>query len=139
MSLLAGSSALDAGDPSLAGTPDQRGVIRSGGVNIGAFQASATYFVITAPATANPGEAFDVTVAVYDSFGQLAVGYTGTITFSTSDQDPGVTLPPDYAFGVGDGGAVTFSAGVTLFTPGDQTLTVTDRDSGITDSTVVTL
>jgi predicted outer membrane repeat protein len=136
---LGGSPALNMGDPTLAGTPDQRGVVRSGGVNIGAFQASAASFVVTAPDTATAGVAFDISVAVVDIFGQLAVGYTGTITFSTTDPDPGVVLPPDYTFQASDGGVVAFAAGVTLFTSGDQTLTVTDTGSGITGSTVVTL
>jgi hypothetical protein len=76
-------------------------------------------------------------VTTVDIFGQTAVGYTGTITFSTSDSDPRVVLPPDSTFQLGDGGMTTFPAGVTLFTPGEQTLTVTDPDSGITGSTVV--
>jgi hypothetical protein len=139
MALEPGSPALDAGDPDLAGTLDQRGVPRTGGVNIGAFQASAAAFVVSAPATATAGVPFDVSVLVVDIFGQAAVGYTGTISFSSSDPDPNVMLPPDYTFQPSDGGVVTFSAGVTLFTPGNQTLTVTDPDSGITGSTVVTL
>jgi hypothetical protein len=67
-------------------------------------------------------------VTVYDEFGQQAVDYTGTVTFGTTDPDPGVVLPPDTTF-----------QGVTLFTPGAQTLTVTDLSSGITGNTVVTL
>jgi hypothetical protein len=137
--LLAGSPALNAGDPGQLGTADQRGAVRSGRVNIGAFQASAASFVVSAPASATTGVPFDVSVAVYDSFGQLAVGYTGTIHFSSTDGDPGVVLPPDYTFQLSDGGVVTFSAGVTLYSPGAQTLTATDLDSGIAGSTVVTL
>jgi hypothetical protein len=137
--LLPGSPALNAGDPAFLESPDQRGVTRTGGINIGAFQASASAFVITAPATVTAGVPFDVTVLVLDQFGQLAVGYTGTISFSTSDQDPGVVLPPDYTFQASDGGVVTFSSGVTLITPGQQTLTVTDLDNGITNSTSVAL
>jgi hypothetical protein len=137
--LLAGSPALNAGDPAQLGTADQRGAVRTGGVNIGAFQASAASFVLTAPGTAISGVAFDVGVAVYDAFGQRAVGYTGTVHFSTSDNDPGVVLPADYTFGPGDAGMVTFAGGVTLVTPGNQTLTVTDLASGITFSVVVTL
>jgi hypothetical protein len=139
MPLLAGSPALDAGDPAQAGTPDQRGLARTGGVNIGAFQASAAYFVLTAPANVQPGVPFDLSVAVYDALGQRAVGYTGTLHFSTTDPDPNVVLPPDYTFQISDGGVVTFSAGVTLFSAGDQILTATDPDSGISGSTVVTL
>jgi hypothetical protein len=56
---LAGSPALNAGDPAQLGGADQRGVVRSGGVNIGAYQASASSFVLTAPATVTAGTAFD--------------------------------------------------------------------------------
>jgi hypothetical protein len=239
--LLAGSPALDIGDPSQAGTADQRAVIRTGGVNIGAFQASAAYLVVSAPETATAGVPFDVMVSAVDPDGQPAVGYTGsitfssadpagailpsdytfsladggshpfvgqtilytagiqdvtvndvandlsgttnvnvvagsavafvltppsnavagtpfdlivtavdaygntdtnytgTVTFSTSDPDPGVVLPSDYTFQSSDGGVVTFAGGVTLFTPGQQTVTVTDLESGISGSAVVTL
>jgi hypothetical protein len=137
--LLAGSPALNAGDPSQLGSADQRGAIRSRGVNIGAFQASAASFVVSAPASVSSGVPFDVSVAVYDAFGQLAVGYSGTIHFSSTDGDPNVVLPADYTFGVSDGGSVTFSGGVTLITPGSQTLTATDLSGGISGSIIVTL
>jgi hypothetical protein len=239
--LLSGSPALAAGDPSLDGTPDQRGAIRAGGVTIGAFQASAAAVVVTAPNSATAGVPFDLLVTVLDQFGHPAVGYTGTVSFTsadphgatmpgdytftpadagshrlagqaalytagpwdvsaadaagglsgsapvnvlpgeavgfvvigpeqavsgtpfdltvvavdaygntatgyagtvqftTTDGDPGVVLPADYTFGPGDAGVVTFSAGVTLVTTGDQTLTVTDLESGITGSALVTL
>jgi hypothetical protein len=108
-------------------------------VNIGAFQTSASVIVVTAPASATAGMPFDVSVVVVDSFGQLAVGYSGTVHFSTTDGDPGVVLPADYTFGPSDGGMATFRGGVTLITPGSQTLTATDVNSGLTGSTVVTL
>jgi hypothetical protein len=114
-------------------------VARSGGVNIGAFQASASVIVLTAPGTATAGVPFDISVAVVDIFGQAAVGYTGTVHFSTTDPDPGVVLPADYTFGPADGGMATFSGGVTLVTPGSQTLTATDLTSGIAGSTAVIL
>jgi hypothetical protein len=90
MALLAGSPALNAGEPAQLGVPDQRGVIRTGGVNIGAYQASATAFLVNAPDTVQPGVPFDVTVTAVDPFNQVAVGYTGTVTFNTNDPDPGV-------------------------------------------------
>jgi parallel beta-helix repeat protein len=130
MALLAGSPALNAGDASELGNPDQRGVVRSGGVNIGAYQASASAFLLTAPDTVSSGVPFDVTVTAVDPFGQVAVGYTGTVTFSTSDIDPEIVLPADYIFTADDGGSHTFSdtglGEVTLVTPGEQTLTVAD-------------
>jgi hypothetical protein len=139
MALLAGSPALNAGDPTQLGIADQRGVVRSGGVNIGAYQASAATFVLTAPATAMAGIPFDVIVTAADPFGQVALGYTGTVTFSTSDPDPGVVLPADYVFQASDGGSHTFPAGVTLVTPGTEAVTVTDTVSGITGSVTVPL
>jgi hypothetical protein len=139
MPLLLGSTALNAGDPSLAGTPDQRGAVRTGGVTIGAFQASAASLVVSAQDSASSGMPFDVGVAVVDIFGQAAVGYTGTIHFTTTDSDSNVVLPLDYTFGTADGGSVTFAGGVTLVTSGPQTLTATDLASGLTSSVAVTL
>jgi hypothetical protein len=137
--LLAGSPVLGAGDPGQLGVADQRGAVRTGGVNIGAFQASAATLVLTAPASASSGVPFDVTVAVLDQFGQAAVGYAGTLHFSTTDGDPNVVLPTDYTFGAADAGTVTFAGGVTLITSGPQTLTVSDLGSGLSTSVTVTL
>jgi hypothetical protein len=144
MALGAGSPALNAGNPAQLGVADQRGVVRTGGVNIGAYQASATAFLVSAPDTVQAGVPFDVTVTAVDPFGQVAVGYTGTVTFSTSDPDPGIVLPADYTFTLDDGGSHTFTdtglGETTLITLGDQTLTVMDTaDNTITGSTTVTV
>jgi hypothetical protein len=140
MALLAGSPALNAGDPAQLGVADQRGVARRGGVNIGAYQASASAFVLTAPATATAGTPFDLTVKAVDPFGQTALGYTGTVTFSTTDPDPRVILPADYVFMAADQGQHTFSGGATLYTTGGQTIRVTDTlDKTLTGSVTVTL
>jgi hypothetical protein len=140
MALLPGSPALSAGDPAQLGVADQRGVVRRGGVNIGAYQASASAFVLSAPGTVQAGVPFDVTVTAVDPYGQVALGYAGRVTFSTTDSDPGVVLPPDYTFTSDDNGSVTFSGGFTLVTPGDQTLTATDTaDSTITGNVTVTV
>jgi hypothetical protein len=140
MALLAGSPALNAGDPSQLGVADQRGVLRTGAVNIGAYQASASAFVLSAPDTVDPGAPFDLTVAAVDPFGQPAYGYTGTVTFATTDPDPGVVLPADYAFTPADQGTHTFSGGVTLVTPGDQVVSATDTtDNTIAGSATVTV
>jgi hypothetical protein len=138
--LASGSPALDAGDPAELGTADQRGVFRSGGVNIGAYQASASRLVLTAPDTVASGVPFDLSVAAVDPFGQAAVGYTGTVTFSSSDNDPAVVLPPHYTFTLADAGTVVFLGGVTLITEGDQTITATDTSDGtITGTATVTV
>jgi hypothetical protein len=139
MALLPGSPALNAGDPAQAGVADQRGVVRSGGVNMGAFQASASAFVLSAPDSVSAGMPFDLTVTAVDAFGQVAVGYTGTVTFSTTDPDPAVVLPADYLISATDGGSHTFSGGFTLITPGQQTLTVADPDGGLSASLTLTV
>jgi hypothetical protein len=142
LALLPGSPALNAGDPEELGSPDQRGVVRAGGVNIGAYQASATAFLVTAPRRVQSGVPFDVTVTAVDPFGQVAVGYTGTVTFSTTDPDPAVVLPADYTFTLDDGGMHTFSntglGETTLLTLRRQTITVADTaDSAITGQVTV--
>jgi hypothetical protein len=139
MALLPGSPALDTGDPAQLGTADQRGVTRAGGVNIGAYQASASAFVLTAPGTVAAGTPFDVTVQAVDIFGQAALGYQGTVTFTTSDADPAVVLPTDYLFTAADQGTHTFGGGFTLVTPGDQTLTASDLAGGFSASLTVTV
>ena len=44
------------------------------------------------------GTAFDLTVTAYDAWGNVATGYTGTITFTSSDPDLGLILPADFTF-----------------------------------------
>jgi hypothetical protein len=123
MALLPGSPALNAGDPTQLGTPDQRSVVRTGGVNIGAYQASATAFVLSAPASTLAGMPFTLTVTAVDAFGQVAIGYGGTIHCRSSD--PAAKLPADYTFTVGDNGVHVF-VGLVLRTKGRQSLTATD-------------
>jgi hypothetical protein len=140
--LLPGSPALNAGDPDERGSLDQRGVVRTGDVNIGAFQASATALLLSAPAKVRAGVPFDLTVTAVDPFGQLAAGYTGAVTFSTTDPDSGVVLPADYAFTAADAGVHTFSdtglGETTLLTRGHQSIAVMDTaDGSITGSATV--
>jgi hypothetical protein len=137
--LLAGSPALNTGNPSQVGVADQRGVVRAGGVNIGAYQASASTFVLTVPDTVAAGTPFDGTVQAVDAFGQVAFGYTGTVTFRVTDPDPAVVLPPDYTFTAGDQGRHTFSGGFTLITPGMWTLTVADLANGLSKDVMLTV
>jgi hypothetical protein len=101
--------------------------------------APAVAFQVLAPAAADPGLPFDVTVVAVDPYGNIDTNYTGTIHFDTSDGDPGVVLPDDYTFQPGDAGQVIFAGGVTLVTPGDQMLTVMDTESGISGSATVSV
>ncbi len=132
-----GATLYTAGTWDVTATDTTSGITGSAFVNV--IAASASAFQVLAPATVAPGTPFDVTVLAVDAYGNTDTNYQGTITFSTSDPDPGVVLPPDYTFRPSDQGTVTFASGVTLMTPGDQTLTATDPDSGIMGTTSVTV
>ena len=78
---------------------------------------------------ATAGTAFSVTVTVLDPYGNTAIGYRGTVHF-TSRQLPQAVLPANYTFTSADGGVHTFTNGVTLKTTGARTVTATDKATG---------
>ncbi|HEX3224465.1 MAG TPA: invasin domain 3-containing protein [Gaiellaceae bacterium] len=90
--------------------------------------ASATELEISAPASATAGSAFDVTVTAKDSFGNVAVGYTGTVHFTGGGS--GAVLPSNYTFTGADNGVHTFTNGATLTQAGNRTITATDTVTG---------
>ncbi len=112
---------------------------QTGSDSVTVTAAAAVAFQVVAPASASSGMPFDVTVIAVDPYGNTDTNYQGTVTFSSSDTDPGVILPADYTFQASDAGMATFPGGVTLITVGDQTITATDVDSGITGSATVTV
>ena len=83
--------------------------------------AAASLTVTGFPAT-TAGVAQTFAVTLRDAFGNVATGYTGTVTFSSSD--PIASLPANYAFTAADAGVHTFSA--VLKRAGTQFLQVTD-------------
>ena len=99
--------------------------------------APASQLLITAPATAVTGTPFDVTLTALDPYSNVDMNYGGTVTWTSSDTDPGLLLPADYTFQPTDNGMVTFSGGVTLITLGNQSITATDTVSGITGTATV--
>jgi autotransporter-associated beta strand protein len=125
-------TATDTSDDTVTGTQD--GIVVA--------PASATALVVTAPATVSTGIPFNVTVTAVDPFGNTDTNYQGTVTFSTSDPDPGVILPADYTFTLDDGGVHTLTdtglGETTLVTPGAQTITASDTsDNTITGNALV--
>ncbi len=96
------------------------------GVTLGAID----HFTVTDavdPVAAGAGSLF--TVNAYDSDNNLKTDYTGTVNFSSSDEEAGI-YPTSYAFQVGDHGSATFSGenGVIFYTAGEQSLTATDSE-----------
>ena len=85
-------------------------------------------------ASTNFGTAFSITVTALDAYGNVAIGYRGTVHFSSSDSKG--TMPNNYAFTSSDSGVHTFT--VTLRTLGIQTVTATDTvTNSITGNTTV--
>ncbi len=94
------------------------------GVGIGFLQygqvaGPADHYLIVAPASADQGTPFNITVSIYDSVGIIVTGYTGTVAFSSSD--PIANLPGNSTLTSGTG---IFS--VTLEAGGLTTITATD-------------
>jgi plastocyanin len=109
----------------------------TGSAVVAVVAAPASQLLITAPATAVTGTLFDVTLTALDPYSNVDMNYGGTVTWTSSDTDPGVLLPADYTFQPTDNGMVTFSGGVTLITLGNQSITATDTVSGITGTAAV--
>jgi hypothetical protein len=71
------------------------------------------------------GVAHSFTVTLYDPYGNVATGYTGTVHFTSSDAS--AQLPGDYKFVAADAGSHSFSA--NLMAAGTQSITATDTAS----------
>jgi sugar lactone lactonase YvrE len=110
-----------------------------GSVTVVVTPVAANHFVITAPSTVVSGMPFDVTFTAVDPYGNTDINYQGTVTFATTDSDPGVLLPANYTFQSSDGGTHTIPAGATLITLGNQALIVTDTVHGTSGSAVITV
>ena len=112
-----------AGTQSITATDTNTSSITGTELGISVRAAAATSLTITGfPASETAGAAEYFTVAAFDVYGNLATGYLGTVTFSSSDAQ--AVLPASYTFTTGDDGKHTFSA--TLKTAGTQTLEATD-------------
>jgi len=144
--LLTGSLAINTGDPNFTPPPefDQRGPgyprVFDGRIDIGAFELQqgvptptptatataptpgpATHFTIETPPDVIQFVPFTFSVTARDQFGKVAIGYAGTVHFTSTDTGKGTQLPNDSTLTHGTG---TFSA--ILTTPDYQTITATD-------------
>ncbi|HEY3448872.1 MAG TPA: invasin domain 3-containing protein [Myxococcales bacterium] len=85
---------------------------------------AATALVITElPATATAGGSLGFTVTAQDAQGNVATGFTGTVTIASGD--PQATLPAAFGFAATDAGVHAFT-GLVLKTSGAQTVTASD-------------
>jgi hypothetical protein len=95
----------------------------------------ASPFVVTAISNSSAGQTFTFKVAAEDGNGHILTGYRGTVSFATSSVK--AHLPGNYKFTATDNGVHTFT--VTLNTPGEQTVTVTDVNNSSVTATVSVL
>jgi fibronectin type 3 domain-containing protein len=82
------------------------------------------------PSPARSGVSRSFTVTAYDLYGNIATGYLGTVSFTSSDSR--ATLPDPYQFQPGDNSRKTFSG--SLRTLGSQSITVTDSANGFSST-----
>ena len=85
---------------------------------------TSTFVLSDFSGTQTAGTAGTMTVTAKNFYGATATGYVGTIHFTSTDG--AATLPADYTFQPSDNGVHTFTNGVTLNTPGTQSITVAD-------------
>jgi hypothetical protein len=82
----------------------------------------ADHFTLSAPASTTAGQTVSLALTAWDHYGNIATGYTGTVTFASSD--PHATLPASYTFTAADNGTRTFD--VVFRTAGAPSIKVTD-------------
>src|SRR2546428_574994 len=82
------------------------------------------HLTLNAPTIAAAGAPFSITARAEGVYGNPASGYTGTVSFSSSDPD--AFLPTPYTFTSADLGAKTLGR-VILRATGTQTITVSDN------------
>ena len=108
-----------AGTQSITATDTTTASITGASAAVNVVGGPATYFSVTAPASASAGSLFSFTVTAFDASNNVASGYIGTIHFSSSD--PQAILPANSAL---TGGTADFAA--TLKTIGTQSIKATD-------------
>jgi hypothetical protein len=92
---------------------------------------------ITAPSSATAGSPFTITVTAVVGQSRDTI-INSAIAFTSSDSK--AILPPRYSFTPNDAGSHTFTDGVTLITPGSQSITATVSGApGINGSANVTV
>ena len=94
-----------------------------GMANVTVAPGTAVALSVQAPATATAGQSRTVVLNVLDGGNNIATGYTGTVSFTSTD--PNATLPPPTTLAPSDAGHVTLTNALVYRVGGNQTLTAT--------------
>jgi hypothetical protein len=116
-----------------------QGLFTGSQTNIQVTPAAASQVIVNGfPTTITAGVPGSFTVTLLDPFNNVATGYTGTLTFSSSDPQ-GTFAPASHPFTLADAGTRMFPNGATLRTAGLQSITASDGSiSGSQSSILVT-
>jgi hypothetical protein len=114
-----------AGSRTITATDTVTGSITGTSSSITINPGAAVSFSVSAAASQTAGVAFNFMATANDAFNNMAIGYSGTVHFTSTDGF--AVLPANYTFTAGDAGVHTFSA--RLKTAGSQTITATDNVS----------
>ena len=102
----------------------------TGSISVGPGPAAS--YVVSGPASATAGSGVSVTVTAKDAYGNVATGYTGTVSLTSGDAQ--ASLPAPHAFTGGDAGVHAFP--VTLKTAGSQTVSASDGSINATSGSI---
>ena len=114
-----GAALRTSGSQTLTATDSTNGSLTGSSAAIAVSALAANHFAVSAPTTAVTGNRFNITVTAKDSFNNTATSYSGTVTLSSTDSQ--AALPGNVTL---TGGVGVF--GVTLNSPGNQTVTAAD-------------
>src|ERR1700730_6154436 len=117
-------------------TATASGVPTSTTLAMAVFPAAAHHLAVSnEPTTVTAGQAAPVRVTSYDTYGNVASGYTGTVALGSDDGS--AVIPAGYTFTGGDAGVHDFSgaATVTLKSVGSRHVTVNDPGLPVTSAT----
>ncbi len=123
-----------AGSQSITVTSASNSAVLGSQTGIQVSAAAAASFVMSAPSSVTQGAGFKVTVTVYDAYGNIATGYRGKVTLTSTDSKGG---SPSYSFGAKDNGVATIS--YTLSTLGTQTLKLVDNANSALSASLAVL
>lgn len=101
----------------------------SNNINVGAGTLAG--FVVEAPDIVKQDTPFTFEVTAVDAYDNIITGYTGTVSFTSTDKSTLISLPSNYTFDASDGGERAFQA--SLHTAGYWT--ITSADTALTSMT----
>ena len=109
-----------AGDHTITATDANTPSINGTSATITVLAAAADHFTVSGtPNSITAGESVDFTVTAFDQFNNLATSYSGTVTFTSTDDL--ATMPPNSTLTSGVG-----VFGIVLKRAGEQTVTASD-------------